>query len=133
MSRPETPDTAYITGMNVADPAARHIIPQALIDRNFKARFTGKTISQLEQYFPGVKITSNYLIHMAKEMQKAYSYENLQLNNGGSLVRKRPGGAKADGDRSLLQIPTDDGRGFSSSGKQTPAKGAIGGEAKRAI
>jgi hypothetical protein len=122
MTRPATPDTTRITGMNAADPAARHIIPQALIDRNFKTRFTGKTVGQLQAHFPSVVIGPNYLIDIATAMQRAYSYENLQLNQGGGIVGFPPEGAKTDLQRNHLQIPTDDGRGLSSQGNQTPAK-----------
>ena len=87
IDRPATPKVEKINGIkNTSDPAARHIIPQALIDREFKARYSGKTVAELVQFFPGVNRDADYLINMAGAMQRLYSGENSAINkDGGGL------------------------------------------------
>ncbi|MDX2240709.1 MAG: DUF4157 domain-containing protein [Leptolyngbyaceae cyanobacterium bins.302] len=103
IERPSTPDTTNLTGENSVDPAARHIIPWALMEREFKSRYSGRTIAQLETIFTEVKIDRDYGINLAAAMQRVITFENNQLNRGrgGNLVE----GATPDSARFSLMKP----------------------------
>lgn len=104
IDRLATPDTVKLSGEDSKSPAARHIIPWALIEREFKSRYNGLSVQTLATDF-NVAIGPDFMIDLATSMQKALLYENRQLNEGGG-PGTRPDGATKDKHRYLLETPS---------------------------
>jgi len=102
IDRTPTPKVDDIPG-NMGADAARHIIPSALLQREFKARYTGRTVHYLQKFFPGVKLDQNYLINLAQAMWSTFVYETMQLDEArNNPFYPRPKSATDQGDRIAL-------------------------------
>lgn len=116
IDRPSTPSTKDISGENAKAPAARHIIPWALVEREFKADYNGKDVETLADRFQE-KIDKDFMINIAAAMQRVITYENNQLNRGQGGLNPPPG-AIGDGIRNLLLEPTIEKGGYAKGNKQ---------------
>jgi len=93
IDRPATPNVNDIPGTSGSD-AARHILPSALLKREFEARYSGKSVAALAPFFPQVAFDKDYLLNLAQEMWNSFLYESIQLNEGGNHpTYPKPAGA----------------------------------------
>jgi hypothetical protein len=116
IDRPSTPSTVDISGENAKDGAARHIIPWALVEREFKGEYNGKSVETLANRF-NEKIDKDFLINVAWAMQNVITYENNQLNRGKG-GNNPPPGAIPDSYRELLLEPKIVTDGYTKGKKQ---------------
>lgn len=136
ITRPNTPNVLKIPGvkLNVVKPpykkgksqvqvknpdylSARHIIAFAAQDREFKARYSGRTVKYLRTIFPSIKIDDDYLTSLSKHLQIVFSYENQQLNRGFDKAAE-PEGAESNKDRNKLEsVDIDPNNAYVKSNK----------------